>query len=154
MLKRENILVISTGVLKQWVAWPRKIKLSCWKCCEVDHYLTAPPVVFLKVFQFIYGVAKQLFPTRCRTLVSGWLLQVMPQVNKYLWYTVLASGFSRQLVKAQNAAAGVFDCPAGRIGRFWKQDKSWFSHSYRAASWYYQCFIYSPTDALVNCLKN
>jgi len=28
-----------------------------------------------------------------------------------------------------------------------------FSHSYRA-SWYYQSFIYSPTDALVSCLKN
>ena len=28
-----------------------------------------------------------------------------------------------------------------------------FSHSYRA-SWYYQTFIYSPTDALVSCLKN
>jgi len=28
-----------------------------------------------------------------------------------------------------------------------------FSHSYRA-SWYYQSCIYSPTDALVSCLKN
>jgi len=28
-----------------------------------------------------------------------------------------------------------------------------FSHSYRA-SWYYQGFIYSPTDALVSCFKN
>ena len=27
-----------------------------------------------------------------------------------------------------------------------------FSHSYRA-SWYYQGFIYSPTDVLVSCLK-
>jgi len=27
-----------------------------------------------------------------------------------------------------------------------------FSHSYRA-SWYYQSFIYSPTDAPVSCLK-
>jgi hypothetical protein len=26
-------------------------------------------------------------------------------------------------------------------------------HSYRAASWYYQHFIYSPTDAPVSCLK-
>ena len=29
---------------------------------------------------------------------------------------------------------------------------SFFSHSYRQ-SWYYQCFIYSPTDAPVSCLK-
>ena len=29
----------------------------------------------------------------------------------------------------------------------------YFSHSYRA-SWYYQSFFYSPTDAQVNCLKN
>ena len=28
-----------------------------------------------------------------------------------------------------------------------------FSHSYRAAPWCYQGFIYSPTDALVGCLK-
>jgi hypothetical protein len=28
-----------------------------------------------------------------------------------------------------------------------------FPHSYRA-SWYYQTFIYSPTDAPVSCLKN
>jgi hypothetical protein len=69
MLKRDNILVISTGVLKEWDAGPRQIKPSCWKSCEVDHYPTAPPAVFLKVFQFIYIVAKQLFPARCRTLV-------------------------------------------------------------------------------------
>ena len=29
----------------------------------------------------------------------------------------------------------------------------WFSHSCRA-SWHYQSFIYSPTDAQVSCLKN
>ena len=34
-----------------------------------------------------------------------------------------------------------------------KFDSTLFSHSYRA-SWYYQSFIYSPTDALVSCLKN
>jgi len=28
-----------------------------------------------------------------------------------------------------------------------------FSHSYRT-SWYYQSFIYTPTDALVSCIKN
>ena len=29
----------------------------------------------------------------------------------------------------------------------------YFPHSYRA-SWYYQSFIHSPTDALVSCLEN
>jgi hypothetical protein len=48
MLIRVNILVISTSVLKQWDAGPRQIKLSCWKCCEIDHYRTAPPVVFFE----------------------------------------------------------------------------------------------------------
>jgi len=33
-------------------------------------------------------------------------------------------------------------------------DMTFFSHSYRAAFWYYQSFIYSPTDALVSCVKN
>jgi hypothetical protein len=31
---------------------------------------------------------------------------------------------------------------------------SFFPHTYSAASWYYQSFFYSPTDAQVNCLKN
>jgi len=29
-----------------------------------------------------------------------------------------------------------------------------FLHSYRAASWYWRSFIYSPIDAPVSCLKN
>ena len=32
--------------------------------------------------------------------------------------------------------------------------KTKFPHKYRAASWYYQSFIYSPTDVPVSCLKN
>jgi len=35
---------------------------------------------------------------------------------------------------------------------FWSIAPYFYSHSYRA-SWYCQSFIYSPTDALVSCLK-
>ena len=47
-----------------------------------------------------------------------------------------------------------FVCKSGDIspGHIWTT--LYIPHSYRAASWYYQSFIYSPTDALVSCLKN
>jgi len=40
------------------------------------------------------------------------------------------------------------------MGNIFKESRwiFFFSHSYRA-SWYYRSFIYSPTDALVSCLK-
>lgn len=85
-----------------------------------------PRLSFLKIFQFICNVAKQLFPARCRTLVflSHCYRWCHRSIN--ICDTVFTPGFSRQLVKAQTAAAGVSDCPAGRIGRFWKYDKTWF----------------------------